>query len=314
MDKKLPLKIIFLNVGHGDGIIILLPDEDKYKSAIIVDCYDGRKAYKILENYNIKNIEAMIITHFHLDHYRGFDILFEKIKKNRIKMKNIYYMPDKTFRENDEKKKYKMFLNKLYILGINNDFVINSSCIDGKNESKSIIKNEEIEIKIIYPRLIDITSECNVNNYSAVLQLIYKNNKILLPGDLEAKGWFKLYEFTKENKLTLTVDILKMPHHGAFYEENEEKTLGTNEILQFIKPNYAIISSAQNKKYNHPDIKTIKKLLDKKIKILCTNSTDICGKEGPCFDDIVIDIENSINIEKYDKKIKTLRCLQKDFK
>ena len=144
-------------------------------------------------------------------------------------------MPDKTFRENEEKKKYKMFLNKIWTLGRNKDFVVNSSCIDGDRESKSIINNNEIEVKIIYPRLIDITGEYNVNDYSTVLQLIYKNSSVLIPGDLEEKGWFKLYEFTKENNLALKVDLLKMPHHGAFYEGKEERTLGTNDILEFVK-------------------------------------------------------------------------------
>ena len=34
MNNKLPLKIIFLNVQHGDGIIVLLPHEEEYENFI----------------------------------------------------------------------------------------------------------------------------------------------------------------------------------------------------------------------------------------------------------------------------------------
>ena len=81
MNNKLPLKIIFLNVQHGDGIIVLLPHEEEYEKAMIIDCNDGIKAYNVLKDYNIKFIESVVITHFHSDHYRGFDILLNKLKE-----------------------------------------------------------------------------------------------------------------------------------------------------------------------------------------------------------------------------------------
>ena len=66
MNNKLPLKIIFLNVQHGDGIIVLLPHEEEYEKAMIIDCNDGIKAYDVLKDYNIKFIESVVITHFHV--------------------------------------------------------------------------------------------------------------------------------------------------------------------------------------------------------------------------------------------------------
>ena len=84
MNNKLPLKIIFLNVQHGDGIIVLLPHEEEYEKAMIIDCNDGIKAYNVLKDYNINFIESVVITHFHSDHYRGFDILLNKLKEEKI--------------------------------------------------------------------------------------------------------------------------------------------------------------------------------------------------------------------------------------
>lgn len=312
MNDKLPLKIIFLNVQHGDGIIVLLPHEKTYESAMIIDCNDGRKAYKVLKEYNIKLVEAIVISHFHSDHYRGFDILLNKLKEEKIKMKNIYYYPDKVYRETKEEKTYKSFLAKIVQLVNNNDFVSNSNVIDGNKKEKVIYIDENLKISIIYPRNIDITGENKINNYSGIVDIEYKKNKILLTGDLEDGGWFKLYNYMKryQNQDCLNVDLIKMPHHGAFYETQKKKTLGTKEILEFVKPDYAIISTAENRKYQHPNINTIMELRRKSIKILCTNSTKICKKECECFGDIVVDIDENIIIKDYNIKSQNLYCIK----
>ncbi len=85
MNNKLPLRIIFLNVQHGDGIIVLLPNKENYETAMIIDCNDGIKSYNILRDYNIKYVESIVISHFHSDHYKGFNILLNKLQKERIK-------------------------------------------------------------------------------------------------------------------------------------------------------------------------------------------------------------------------------------
>jgi len=104
------------------------------------------------------------------------------------------------------------------------------------------------------------------------------------------------------------VFIVKMPHHGAFYKGNRSKELSTKEILEFLNPQYAIISTAENKKYHHPNINTIKELKSKCIKILCTNSTTVCQDICECFGNIVIDINDKIIVKDYDIKSYNLYC------
>ena len=100
-----------------------------------------------------------------------------------------------------------------------------------------------------------------------------------------------------------------MPHHGAFYIR-AEKAMSTREILDIVKPDYAIISTAENKKYKHPNIDTIKELRKNKIKILCTNSTSICGSNCECFGNIIVDIDDNIIIKDYDIKAQKLFCVK----
>ena len=56
----------------------------------------------------------------------------------------------------------------------------------------------------------------------------------------------------------LKCEILKMPHHGAFYDE--KSGIGLKQILEILQPRDVIISSGDNKKYKHPDIQTIEVL------------------------------------------------------
>ena len=259
MNNILPLKIIFLNVYHGDGIVVLFPNKEKYETAMIIDCNDGIKTYNVLKEYGIRYIEAIVISHFHIDHYKGFDILLSKLKEEKIRLKNIFYYPDRIYREGKESKIYRSFLAKIAGMASSGDFVSESNVIDGVNKEKTIYNYMNLRINLIYPRLVDITGEYKINNYSGVVEIKYKNNKVLLTGDLESEGWFKLYNFVKKykNEESLNVDILKMPHHGAFYIRGE-KAMSTREILDIVKPDYAIISTAENKKYKHPNIDTIK--------------------------------------------------------
>ncbi len=179
MNNKLPLKIIFLNVQHGDGILVLLPHEEAYETAMIIDCNDGIKSYNILKEYNIKLIEAVVISHFHSDHYRGFDILFNKLKEEKIKINSIFYYPDKIQREAKEERTYKSILTNILQMAKNTGLITNSNIIDGNKKEKSIYKDKELEIGLIYPRLMDITRESKVNNCSGVVEIKYKGNKIL---------------------------------------------------------------------------------------------------------------------------------------
>ena len=311
MNNILPLKIIFLNVYHGDGIVVLFPNKEKYETAMIIDCNDGIKTYNVLKEYGIRYIEAIVISHFHIDHYKGFDILLSKLKEEKIRLKNIFYYPDRIYREGKESKIYGSFLAKIAGMASSGDFVSESNVIDGVNKEKTIYNYMNLRINLIYPRLVDITGEYKINNYSGVVEIKYKNNKVLFTGDLESEGWFKLYNFVKKykNEESLNVDILKMPHHGAFYIR-AEKAMSTREILDIVKPDYAIISTAENKKYKHPNIDTIKELRKNKIKILCTNSTSICGSNCECFGNIIVDIDDNIIIKDYDIKAQKLFCVK----
>ena len=110
----------------------------------------------------------------------------------------------------------------------------------------------------------NMISENAINNNSLVCKLKYKTFSILFTGDIEEiaeKAILEKYKNTNELKST----ILKVPHHGS-------KTSSTEDFLNKIKPQIALIGVGQNNKFGHPSEVTIQKLEQINAKILRTDS------------------------------------------
>ncbi len=93
VDKKLAmtqrvLEIIFVDIGQGDGCLVVTPD-DKH---IVIDAGAGDNMHRFLRwRYGqFKKefaFEAAVMSHSDLDHYGGFAKLFEEPK---LRFKNVY--------------------------------------------------------------------------------------------------------------------------------------------------------------------------------------------------------------------------------
>lgn len=338
MLKSSPIKVAFLDVGHGDSIVLTVTDKKGLNRAVIVDSGNHIKTRNYIRDNKIDIVDYIIITHFHTDHYRGINALIDSLTNSGIVIKNICWEKDKVYRKPEEQKTYVTFTTKLLEnhlkLGIDNGVKRFSNTDYIK---LSIDDVDEIDVSIIYPNNFAANnfSDKNVNNTSTVLKIEYKNKKIILPGDLEGEGWQILNSYLKD----LKCDILKMPHHGDYFN-SMEGVLSTDKIIDETNPKFAVISTGKNDKYNHPDKNTVQYLRDKGITVLCTQVTDLCdanrmdkrecaiarldinNKEYnkdwcPCIGDIVFEIDEDIkviphtqeNILDIKKNFNTPKCI-----
>lgn len=121
MSKSSPLQIAFLDVGHGDTIIISII-EDGIKRAIIIDCNDAIKTKKYILGNGIQIVDYILITHLHSDHYSGINMLIDSLIKNDIKVRNVCWERDKYLRSDEnEKSRYNTFTTKLDEYHINSE-------------------------------------------------------------------------------------------------------------------------------------------------------------------------------------------------
>ncbi len=76
-----PLEIIFLDVGQGDGAVLITPERDEGEAVIVIDAGISENMHAFLSKrfrpYNNDfRFHAAIITHPDEDHYGGFEPIF----------------------------------------------------------------------------------------------------------------------------------------------------------------------------------------------------------------------------------------------
>lgn len=232
-------KINFIDVGQGDSILI----ENRGVYTLIDGGPQENYSYikKYLNKKNIKKIDNLVLTHPHDDHFGGFIDLLKDININN------FYTP-KVFSDNED------FKYLLYILNKNNNKV------NIIKSSEKIDIGEDATGIFLAP---NSNNYDNINDYSAVLKVCYKNVSFLLDGDAEEKS--ELEMLSKD--IDLKSDVIKIGHHGS-------KTATNLDFLNQVSPKIAIISCGIQNKFGHPHKETLDKL---KINNIKTYRTDYNG-------------------------------------
>lgn len=254
--NKKNLEVYFFDIGQGDAILIQTPN----KQNIIIDMGSNKgvkELSKIIPWWN-KNIELLIITHPHDDHITGIPLLIKKYNIKKIIFNGVLYS---SFVYQDILKTAKEKNIELLIPQKNQIIEIDDNCF----------------LKFLYPINSYYGKEiANINNSSIINQLICKNSTFLFTGDAEKEVEEKIL---KEN-YNLKSNVLKVGHHGSI-------TSTSQEFLNEINPEIAVIMVGEKNKFNHPSLRTINKLKKIGAKIFRTD-----------LDGTIIIISNGLSIYK----------------
>ena len=251
------LHLIFCDVGQGDAILV----SQGFKQILI----DGGPNDKVLGclSRNMpffdKEIEVVISTHPDYDHTTGLVSVLDKYK-----VKLFIGGPVGTSASSFEALLTKVKEKKIKVVNL---------------YSKERLKLGDISLKSLWPEkqwlvgkvgflgernVLGLkTEERNLNDFSLVFLLQYKNSEVLLMGDADSRVQD---EIMRINNLE-PVDILKFPHHGS-------KTGVSEEFLAKIKPQQAVISVGKNS-YGHPTKEALDLLKKYKVKL---RRTDLEGE------------------------------------
>ena len=102
------------------------------------------------------------------------------------------------------------------------------------------------------------------NNRSCVLQVSTKNGQVLLTGDIEKPAEDYL---VKTYSKRLASEFLVIPHHGS-------KTSSSAEFLEYVMPQYALLSYGFDNRYFFPHAKPMNEYIKRQIPVYSTVS---CG-------------------------------------
>ncbi len=90
--EQRPLEIVFVDVGQGDGAVLITPERGEEERIVVIDAGEGDNMARFLNGRFRTSrgfgFDAAVITHPDLDHYQGFQAIFED---HRIGFDTVYH-------------------------------------------------------------------------------------------------------------------------------------------------------------------------------------------------------------------------------
>lgn len=288
MTLKKTVRVAFIDVGQGDTIVVSVPETHE---AVIIDCLDAEAVISYLEKYDIRHIRGLIVTHLHLDHYKGIMGLIANVKNelNLTCERVLFYFPkvEKKVWErikNDEDGHSNSATDKSFRNRQSKDILTELYRWTALNRDRFNSLSKQPGIRLPLPEIIELIHPWEVdtsmligrslNDISAILKINGSGTSAILTGDMEPPGW----DYLKKIETEITGDVLKFPHHGAW------KNCDPDMLLKTISPSVVVISvGTDGTRYNHPNPHAFESLKNNaEIRVLCTQATSLCAMEIEC--------------------------------
>lgn len=215
-----PLKVTVLDVGQGLSIVV-----QTYGGAgrhtLVYDTGPGHHSgfntgksvvAPYLRYKGITQVDMLVLSHSDNDHAGGAESLFELFPATQV-----------FWGEKIKLDKPTQWANKDV-----------SFCRAGESWSW-----DGVVFKFLHP---SEKAEKNNNNRSCVLQIQYRDQTIILPGDIESEVERRLEETIQ---LEQPIALLVAPHHGS-------RTSSTSGFVKKLKPQHVVFSAGYKHHFGHP--------------------------------------------------------------
>lgn len=244
--SKDKLEVHYIDVGQGDATLLLCDGE-----AMLIDAGDNDKG-TLVQNYIFKqgvgSLKYVVGTHPDADHYGGLDVIITKFDCGEI------FLPDFERDTATCRDVYDAIVYKGYTVRT--------------PEVGTVLSLGGAKVTVLGPTLYDYGEDSN--NYSIVLLVEHGNNKFLFTGDAEKEAEADMLNAG----VMCDVDIYKAGHHGS-------GSSSSADLLNTIRPEFVVISCAQDNDYGHPHASVLNRLRKMGVKVF---RTDEQGSIVACSD------------------------------
>lgn len=242
------LTVHYIDVGQADSILIQTPSGRN----MLIDAgnnADSQIILTYLRDKKVNTIDVLVGTHPHEDHIGSMDDIIRSFNIGSI------YMPKVSSNTNT-------FLDVLQAIK-EKGLQVTTPTLGGK-----ISIDSDLDVTILAPQ---DTEYKDLNDYSIVMKVTYKDNSFLFTGDAEAVSEAEILK----GGYNIKSDVLKVGHHGS-------NSSTTDAFIKSVSPKYGIISVGKGNDYGHPAADTLKRLIDNKVEVYRTDEagTIIATSDG----------------------------------
>ncbi len=244
--------VTLLDVGQGDSILIELPlregvylidagghvafEREEWQERSSVYDPGARVVVPYLQHRGIKQIDKMIVSHGHWDHYGGMFAVMEETKVKRVLYGNVPLEG-----EGERELFTAMSERKIPVYAVS----------EGDRWSTS-----GVDFLILSPK----GNESSVNNRSIVLWMKMNGENWLFTGDMEGESEKRFIEEHGD----VRADILKVAHHGS-------QTSTSPEFIKQIQPKAALIPAGRCNRFGHPHSSVLETLEQEDVMVFRTD-------------------------------------------
>lgn len=216
------LSVLVMDVGQGTAVVVRAGDKTLVydTGAAFSKNFDAGSGIisPYLRSQAITKIDKLVVSHNDLDHAGGLPGLLQSVQVDELLLGQ--YKP-------------------LFIPGNEQESIYAKAKYTGSCHDAASWKWQDVEFHFVkWP----LRKRASANNYSCVLLIEYRGQKILLPGDLEKEIEYQLLRI---GGLPENIQVLLAGHHGSLSSSSVE-------FVNLVKPEQVVYSSGFQNRYGHP--------------------------------------------------------------
>ena len=221
------LQVYFLDVGQGDSTLVICDGESMIIDGGPASASEFLYAF-IRDTLKLEHMDYVISTHPHEDHVGGISAVLNAVPVDLI-LSPLTEWNSKKFES------MKSLASK------------QGAPIIVPDEGDTLrLGGATVTVLHCWPEAGTYTT---TNDTSIVVRIVYGEASIIVTGDAEYTSEYMMID----SGLPLKADVLRVGHHGSY-------TSTTQEFLEAVGPQYAVISCGKGNDYGHPHQVTLNKL------------------------------------------------------